>query len=137
MKKSFGVIPERKASYRYAKGKWSVKELLGHLIDAERIFSYRALRISRKDKTHLSGFDENLYVKNSNFDKRKLKDLLEEFILVRQANIIMIKSFTEDMLKQRGNANNHPITVRALVYVMYGHTRHHIEILKERYEASF
>ena len=136
MEKSFGTVSEKNANYRYAKGKWSVKELLGHLIDAERIFAYRALRISRKDKTHLSGFEENFYVKNSNFGKRKLKDLLEEFILVRKANVLMIKSMDEDMLKQKGIANNHPISVRALVYVMYGHTKHHIQILKERYKVN-
>jgi len=136
LKKAFGSVSEKNGTYRYAKGKWSVKELLGHVIDAERIFSYRALRISRKDKTNLPGFEENYYVKNSNFEKRKFKDLIKEFTDVRKANVIMIKSLDEKMLSHRGFANNHGVTARAIVFIMYGHTKHHIQILKERYIAN-
>lgn len=137
IKKSFGSVKGEKQKFRYAKGKWSVKELLGHITDAERIFGYRALRISRKDKTHLAGFEENHYVKNGGFDDRSMTSLLDEFIALRRANIELFKSLHESKLALKGTANGSTVSVRALAYIISGHTIHHIGILKERYIANF
>jgi hypothetical protein len=137
IKKSFGSVSAAHQTFRYAKGKWSVKELLGHIMDAERIFGYRALRISRKDKTPLAGFEENHYVKNGGFDKRSMTSLLDEFTALRRANIELFKSLDEKNLALRGTANGSPVSVRALAYIISGHTKHHISILKERYIANF
>lgn len=137
IKKSFGSVPKNKQTFRYAKGKWSVKELLGHIIDAERIFGYRALRIARSDKTHLAGFEENFYVKNGGFDKRTMASLLDEFTFLRKANIELFKNLDEKKLALKGTANGSPISVRALAYIISGHTIHHLGILKERYISNF
>jgi len=137
IKKSFGSVKGDKQTFRYEKGKWSVKELLGHIMDAERIFGYRALRISRKDKTPLSGFEENHYVKNGDFDARSMSSLLDEFTALRRANIELFKSLDEKKLALKGTANGSPVSVRALAYIISGHTKHHIGILKERYIPAF
>lgn len=137
IQKAFGSVPPSKQNFRYAKGKWSVKELLGHIMDAERIFGYRALRIARKDKTHLAGFEENHYVKNGAFEKRTMKSLLEEFTALRKANIELFKNLDEKQLAYKGTANNSPVSVRALAYIISGHTIHHLGILKERYLSNF
>ena len=129
----FAEMATEKADFRYAPGKWSVKELLGHMIDAERVFSYRALRISRGDKTPLHGFEENFYVENSNFRERKIADLLEEFLYLRQANVIFFKTLSEKAWNNVGTASNARISVRALAFIMVGHVRHHINILRARY----
>lgn len=129
----FAEMAAEKADFRYAPGKWSVKELLGHMIDGERIFSYRALRISRNDQTPLPGFEENSYVENSNFHERSIADLLEEFLYLRQANIIFFKNLDENAWSRIGTASNAQISVRALAFIMVGHVRHHINILRERY----
>ncbi len=137
IKKAFGSVHQSKHNYRYAKGKWTVKELLGHVMDAERIFGYRALRIARKDKTHLAGFEENHYVKNGMFDKRTMKSLLEEFTSLRKSNVELFKSLDEKRLGLKGIANNSPVSVRALAFIISGHTKHHLNILKERYVSNF
>lgn len=137
IKKSFGSVPKNKQTFRYAKVKWSVKELLGHITDAERIFGYRALRIARNDKTHLAGFEENFYVKNGSFDKRSMTSLLDEFIFLRKANIELFKNLDEKKLALKGTANGSPVSVRALAYIISGHTKHHLGILKERYISNF
>ena len=137
IQKLFGSIPLSKQNFSYSKGKWTAKELLGHITDAERIFGYRALRISRNDKTHLAGFEENHYVKNGEFGKRSMKSLLEEFTALRKANIELFKSLDEKRLAYKGNANGSPVSVRALAYIISGHTLHHIAILKERYLSTF
>lgn len=126
-------VPDSEAGHRYAPGKWSIREVAGHLIDAERVFAYRALRFSRKDATKLHGFDENAFVASANFDHCRLEDLLEEFRLTRQSNLWMFRGMTQEMLELRGTANNHPMSVRALACVMAGHLRHHVGVLKERY----
>lgn len=135
--KSFGSVPASKQNFRYAKGKWTVKELLGHIIDAERIFGYRALRIARNDKTPLAGFEENHYVKNGFFEKRTMKSLLEEFTALRKANVELFKNLDDKRLALRGIANTSPVSVRALAFIISGHTIHHIGILKERYVSNF
>ena len=126
-------IPANKYNYAYAEGKWTVKELVGHLIDTERIMAYRVLRFSRKDSTNLSGFEENDFVLNSTFKTRDLTDLIEEFIAVRKSNLYLIKALTPEQLDLTGIASNNKISVRALVFIIAGHLIHHIKILKERY----
>lgn len=130
----FKEIPEEKHLYKYAEGKWTIKEVLQHIIDAERIFSYRALRIARKDKTPLPGFDENAYADAANnTNSRDWQDLIEEFIIVRKASDLLIKSFTDEQFQQVGTTSNNPTSVEAISYIMYGHILHHIQVLKERY----
>lgn len=126
-------IPLGKHDFRYAEGKWTLKDIIQHLIDAERIFSYRALRIARADLTPLPGFEENAYVPAANADRRHLKSLLEEFAVVRQSTLTLFKSFSEEDLLRRGTASNVGVSVRALGFIMVGHLRHHKRIFKERY----
>ncbi len=126
-------IPEEKGNYAYAKGKWSIKEVLGHITDSERIFAYRALCIARGEKKSLPGFEQDDYVRGGNFNNRTLMSLIDEFIQLRKSNIILFNSFTEDMLNKRGLANNNEVTVRAILFITAGHEIHHINILKEKY----
>ncbi len=126
-------IPESKHDYRYAEGKWTIKEVLQHIIDAERVFAYRALRFARKDQTPLPGFDENLFADNSKASTRKWDDLMEEFKYVRRSSEIFFNSLDEDQLEANGISSNSPIYVRALGYILIGHPLHHQKILKERY----
>src|SRR4051794_19116093 len=133
IKDFFQSIPPEKVTYRYAEGKWSIKEMLQHIIDAERIFAYRALCIARHDKTPLPGFDENDYAQVSNAEARSWESLLEEFEAVRTSTDLLIKSFTKDQLRQAGTTNGEPNTVTALCFLVFGHILHHINILKERY----
>jgi len=129
----FKNLPEEKQLYRYAEGKWTLKELLEHLIDAERIFNTRALRIARKDKTDLPGFEENSYVANANSNVRDFNELIEEFSTVRKSTLFMFANFSEKVLLQVGTIDGNEITVRAIGYVNSGHLMHHIYIIKERY----
>lgn len=129
-------LPEDKADYRYAEGKWSVKELLQHVIDADRIFSYRAHRISRKDQTPLPGFDENNFVAASNAAARSLQSLKEEFAAVRKATDILLDSLDETQLAERGTASEQTVTVNGLAYIIFGHLLHHKQVLEERYLIS-
>jgi uncharacterized damage-inducible protein DinB len=126
-------IPMDKFDYRYAEGKWTIKDILLHLIDAERIFAYRALRFARNDKTELPGFDENSYVDQANANQRSIQDLLTELLIVRQSSLALFKSFSEEQLLQKGIASNHPISVRALGFIIIGHQNHHQRIFEERY----
>lgn len=126
-------VSAEKENFRYAENKWSVKELLGHIVDGERVFSYRALRISRGDETPLAGFEENSYVANSNFGNSNVADLLEEFSLLRQSNVLLFKNLTDQMWLRTGTASNALVSVRALAFIMVGHIRHHTNILRERY----
>ena len=124
---------EAQAMHRYAPGKWSVKEVMGHLCDAERIFAYRALRFARTDTTELAGFDENLYVPAGNFDSRSLPDLAAEFAAIRAATLALYRGLDEAALARCGIANGQPMSVRALGHVLVGHEAHHVAILRERY----
>ncbi|MES2772880.1 MAG: DinB family protein [Bacteroidota bacterium] len=126
-------IPVEKADYAYAEGKWTLKELLQHCIDTERIMVYRALCIARGEKQSLPGFDENSYAAASNANIRTWEGLVEEMQLVRKSTILMFDSFNEEQLQQRGSANNHPITCNALGFIIAGHFLHHERIVKERY----
>lgn len=126
-------IPMEKFDYRYAEGKWTIKDIIQHIIDAERIFCYRALRISRNDKTPLPGFEENSYVENTDANKRSIQDLLTEFSAVRQSNLLMFKSFTDEQLTRIGIASDNPISVRAIGFIILGHQKHHQKVFRERY----
>jgi uncharacterized damage-inducible protein DinB len=126
-------IPMDKFDYRYAEGKWTIKEIIQHIIDTERIFSYRALRISRNDTTALPGFDENEYVANTNAKERHLQSLLTELSLVRQCTLALFKSFSSAQLERVGVASNSAISVRAIGFILIGHQKHHQKIFEERY----
>jgi uncharacterized damage-inducible protein DinB len=126
-------LDETKAAYRYAEAKWSVKEVLGHVIDAERIFAYRALAIARGETEPLPGFEEQEYVRHAAFDAWKLGDLSEHYALVRRANIVLFRNFPDEAWDRRGVASDNPITVRALAWIIVGHERHHVQVLRERY----
>lgn len=117
----------------YAPGKWTVKDIIQHLIDAERILAYRALWFARKDKTGLPGFDEHVFASRTDASGRSLPDLLDEFFIVRQASIALFRSFTDDMLRQTGVADGKSISVLALGFVIAGHPLHHVRIIQERY----
>jgi len=133
IKNFYSNLPEGKADYAYAEGKWTIKELLQHVIDAERIFAYRALRIARKDVTPLASFDENAYAQNANTKSRTLQSLKDEFNAVRNASDLMLRSFNEDQLNAKGTASNKSITVNAIAFMIYGHLLHHKKIIEERY----
>lgn len=126
-------LPLEKLVFRYAEGKWTIKEIIQHSIDTERIMSYRALRFSRNDTTDLHGFDEDWYVANSNGNDRNFDDLLEEFINIRKSSISLFKSFTNEMLASFGTANGSDMTVRALGFIIAGHQMHHLKVIKEKY----
>ena len=126
-------IPMDKFDYRYADGKWTIKEIIQHLIDSERIFSYRALRISRNDKTPLPGFEENDYVANTNAKDRNLQGLLTEMAVVRQSTLSLFKSFSKEQLLLLGTASDFAVSVRAIGFIVIGHQKHHQQIFKERY----
>ena len=128
-----GARSEREGNFRYAPGKWTVKEIIGHLSDSERIFSYRALRIARGDGTPLPGFEQDDYIVTGGFNDRTLADISAEFLAVRLASMAMVQSFTEEAWSRRGTASEHPVTVRAMGYVIAGHEMHHRKILDERY----
>ncbi|MDQ6786682.1 MAG: DinB family protein [Acidobacteriota bacterium] len=126
-------ISAEKADFSYAPEKWSVKELVGHVIDTERIFAYRALRIARGDQTPIEGYEQDDYIKNAEFAKCNLTDLAEEFALIRRANVLMFQNLSEIAWHRRGTANDKEISVRALAYIAAGHEIYHVNILKERY----
>jgi len=129
----FAGRSERDGSFRYAPGKWTVKEVLGHITDAERIFTYRALRIGRGDQTPLPSFEQDDFVKNGEFGKRTLSGLVEEFAAVRGASLALFRSFQEEAWPRRGVASQKEVTVRALAFITAGHQIHHRAILEERY----
>ncbi|MGC2238906.1 MAG: DinB family protein [Pyrinomonadaceae bacterium] len=132
----FGEIAEEKGAFAYAEGKWTIKELLGHLIDTEKIFAYRALRIARADKTPIEGFEQDGYIENGNFNSRNLSDLTEEFMLLRRTNLYFFKNMDDEAWRRTGTASGFPFSVRALAYISAGHVRHHLNILKTRYLAQ-
>jgi uncharacterized damage-inducible protein DinB len=129
----FKNIPEEKWNYRYAEGKWSIKEMVQHLIDTERVFQYRALCFARKDKTNLPSFDENLFASNADAERRTKDNLLREFEVTLQSGLLLFQSFTEEQLEASGVANGKSVYVRGMGFIMLGHVMHHIGVLKERY----
>ncbi len=126
-------IPMDKFDYQYAEGKWTIKDIIQHLIDAERIFAYRALCFARKDATELPGFEENDYVDEANANNRSIMELLTELSAVRHATLLLFKSFNETQLLRSGIASNNPMSVRAIGFVIIGHQNHHQKVFEERY----
>lgn len=127
------AVPESRAGFRYAEGKWSFREVIGHLSDAERIFAYRLLRFARADATPLSAFDENTYVPAGEFERRSLADVAAEFAAVRDATLALVQGLTAEALLRRGTASGKEISARALAWIIAGHEAHHIRVLGERY----
>ncbi len=127
------MISESKASSAYADGKWLLKEVVGHLCDTERILSYRALRISRNDKTPLPGFDENTYTPNSNYKERTLSSAAEELKVIRESSITLFKNMSAEMIDRRGTTNQTDVSVREILFFILAHERHHLHVIKERY----
>ena len=132
-KSLLGSISEDQGSLRYAVGKWSVKELIGHIIDSERVFGYRALRFARGDQTPLSGFDQDVFMKHATFDSYKIGELSEEYEQVRRGHVSLYRRFGEEAWQRQGVVNENEVSVRALAYIMAGHELHHLNILRSRY----
>ena len=126
-------IPNKKLEYRYAIGKWTIKDIILHLIDAERIFAYRALRIGRGDMKLLAGFEENDYVTNANANGRSLESLIEDFQLVRKSTLLLFENFSDKQLMYLGTSSDNIISVRAIGFLISGHQNHHLKIVQERY----
>ncbi|HSE51335.1 MAG TPA: DinB family protein [Gemmatimonadales bacterium] len=131
--RTLGAVAEVRGGFAYAPGKWTLKEVLGHVIDAERVFSYRAMRIARGDETPLPGFDEKEWVPQSGADDRTIADLLAELRAVRAATIALLRHLPADSVTRRGIASGNEVTVRALAWIIAGHPMHHLGILRERY----
>jgi uncharacterized damage-inducible protein DinB len=126
-------LPESKGEHRYAEGKWSIRQVLGHMADTERIMAYRALRVARGDSTPLAGFDENAFVANARFDARTLDSLADDLSIVRRATVALLTPLSDEELLRAGSANGAPVTARALAWIIAGHERHHVAVLRERY----
>ena len=129
----FGSLPEDKHLYAYAPGKWTIKQVLGHMIDTERVFSYRAVCFARGEQQNLPGFEQDDYEANNNSNDREMADLLREFVMLRLSNIYFFQSLNEEQAWRLGSANGYPATAGAMAYVMAGHELYHLAILKERY----
>ena len=132
-KRLLGPLTETQGNFRYEPSKWSIKEVVGHVVDTERIFAYRVLRIARGDQTPLSGFEQDDYVREGYFPERTLADLLEEFRAVRLATTLLLRSLPDQAWRRRGNANQKEVTVTAMAFIIAGHERHHRAILEQRY----
>jgi DinB family protein len=131
-----GAIPKSKHDFAYGPGKWTVKEMIGHISDTERVFAYRAMRIGRGDTTPLPGFDENAWVPMSGARDRTLADLIAECQAVRAASVVLFQHLSPEAIARRGTASNREITVRAIAWIVAGHAMHHQKILRERYLAA-
>lgn len=132
----FNSLTPKQAEYRYADGKWSFKEVIGHLIDSERVFAYRGMCFARGEQQALPGFDQDAYVKEAYFDNRSVESLRDEYIAIRNATIVLFRSFSEEMMKRSGTASGNTVSVRALLYIIAGHERHHLDLLETRYNIS-
>ncbi|MGM2687427.1 DinB family protein [Bacillus cereus group sp. BceL004] len=129
-------ISDSEGLFRYAPTKWSIKEVIGHIADTERVMAYRLLSIARGETAELPGYNDDMYVLKATFDKQSMQDLLENLIVVRQSTLHLLKSLDKDTWLQKGNANKSEVTVRALAYIIAGHELHHLQIIKERYLGS-
>ena len=129
------ALTEEKAKWRYAPEKWSIKTLVRHFTDAERVFGYRALAIARGDKQSLPGFEENEYAAASDADQQRMRDLADEYESVRRSTVAFYRGLTQEAWKRSGTANNNPSTVRGLAYTTLGHERHHLRVLREKYDV--
>ena len=126
-------IPEEQLLYRYAEGKWTIKQIVGHVIDTERIMAYRALVFSRGERQPIPGFNENEYVAKASFNKKDIQDMIREFAKLRESNLALIQGFTDDMIDRKGNANDFFFSVRAIIYIIAGHVEHHTNVIRDRY----
>ena len=129
----FKSLPQEKAGYAYAEGKWTLREVLGHMIDTERIMTYRALRFARGDSKELPGFDQDVYIKNGRFNDFEISALAEEFMLLRKVNLLFFKSLNKEERQRGGIASGYAVTVNALLYIIAGHEKHHVGVVNERY----
>ncbi|EPY03862.1 hypothetical protein PAALTS15_29021 [Paenibacillus alvei TS-15] len=129
----FANLSKEQGDYRYAPGKWSIKEVIGHIADTERVMAYRLLRIARGDQTPLPGFDENLFMSGSTFDSMPLSELIEDYRAVRESTLTLLRGLTDEAVLRTGTSNNATISARALAYMIAGHELHHLNVLKERY----
>jgi hypothetical protein len=136
LSKLFESVPEERGTFAYDDAKWTIKEVLSHVIDGERMFAYRALRIARGDKTPIEGFEQDGYIENSHANHRTIGELIEEFTLLRKANLMFFENLEDEDWIRIGTANDVEISVRSLAWIMVGHVRHHVAILKERYLAK-
>jgi len=130
------AVPESRGGFRYGDDKWTVREVVGHLIDAERIFSYRALRIARGDETPLASFDENAYVRTAGSDARTLASLVAELAAVRESTVTLFESLPREAWTRVGTASGKSVSVRAVAYIVAGHAMHHLRILREKYQIA-
>lgn len=130
-------MSEEQGNYRYAEGKWSVKEVIGHLSDAERVFGYRLIRIVRGDKTPLAGFDENAWAEAAPHARRSMRAVVDELIAVRRATLALLDSIEESSLSNTGLANNNPVSARAICWILAGHSHHHLNVLAEKYGVKY
>jgi len=129
----FARMTDEQADYAYAEGKWTLKEVLGHMIDTERVFAFRAFCFSRGEQQHFPGFDQEQYVQNSTFDTRSIQDLAMEFKVVRESSLFLYRSLSEEQTLLKGTASNYSTSVRALVYMTAGHELYHLDLIKENY----
>lgn len=136
VRRTLGDLDDSRALHRYAEGKWSIKEIVGHLCDGERVFAYRLLRVGRGDATPLPGFDENHYVAAAGFDARPVARLIDEFVHLRQSTLELLAGIEGEAWSHMGSANGHPISTRALAWIIAGHTAHHLKVLADRYGVS-
>ncbi|WP_338553156.1 DinB family protein [Paenibacillus sp. KS-LC4] len=126
-------IPEERGDFKYAEGKWSIKEVIGHINDTERVMSYRLLRVSRGDTTPLPGFEQEVFVAGARFSEYTIQELTEEYRVIRQSTLKLLSKLSDEELARRGNASNSEVTALALAYIIAGHELHHLNVLKERY----
>lgn len=131
----FGSITEERGDYRYQPDKWSIKQVLGHMMDTERVMAYRLMCVARGETVSLPGFDENVYMSGAGFERRTLPSLIEEYSAVRGATLALAANLPEEAWTRLGNANNSVVSARALAYIIAGHERHHMNVLKERYSV--
>ncbi len=132
----FSELTEGDSLFVYEEGKWSIKEVIGHIVDTEWIFGVRALRFARRDKIELPQFDENEFVRNANFNDQPLDNLIEQFRAIRLSNLLLFDSFSEEMLTLQGNAAGNRMSVRTIPFVLAGHVKHHMDVIKERYMSK-
>ena len=136
LREKWAGIREEQANYRYAEGKWSVKEVIGHLADTERVMQYRMLRIARGDTTPLPGFDEELFARHAGFDRQSMEEIVKGFEIVRESTLALVRQLDDDAWARKGNVADYPATARAIAYIIAGHAEHHVRILSERYAAQ-
>ena len=130
---ALGNLSDEQALFRDAPNEWTIKEVMGHLNDVERVFSYRLLRVSRNDSTPIPGFEQNDYVREAGFDSHPIKDLIQEFEHLRRANVLAIQNMTDEAALRVGVASGYPVSARALIFMLVGHVDHHLESLNEKY----